>query len=192
MKKIVIAFMMLAVSICLAERTEFDLPGDTTILEISELTDVPVKKLIQYLKLEREIDINATMDELDFTNASLNRALTEYDNNAVPFYRGIVLVGMSIVFLSLIIIGFFIGFLQHTRIKLTKKKTVKTSSGKVTASVEHISSNGIVAAITALYLHEAEVEEKNRLHLTWKRQAISLWRATNVVENRFFENRKRG
>jgi len=82
--------------------------------------------------------------------------------------------------------------LQHTRIKLTKKKTVKTSSGKVTASVEHISSNGIVAAITALYLHEAEVEEKNRLHLTWKRQAISLWRATNVVENRFFENRKRG
>ena len=66
-------------------------------------------------------------------------------------------------------------------------KSVKSSIGKITAPVDHISSNAIVAVITAMYLHEAEVEEQNRLHLTWSRSQLSLWRASNVFENRYNE-----
>ena len=69
-----------------------------------------------------------------------------------------------------------------------KKGKVITSMGTVTATQKHINSNGVVAAITAMFLHDAE--EEDRIDLTWKRQTISMWKAAGMAENRVFEDRR--
>jgi Na+-transporting methylmalonyl-CoA/oxaloacetate decarboxylase gamma subunit len=161
---------------------------DSTIKQVSEQTNIPSKKILQYLDLDTSTEINLTLAELQISEEHLKKALTEYENKKHGFYSGIALVGMSIVFISLIVVGFFIYSLQHLNFK-KKKKIVNTSIGKVKVP-EHISANAIIAAITAIYLHEAEAEEKNRLMLTWKRSQLSMWRATNMVESRFFETRR--
>ena len=145
---------------------------------------------MQYLDLYDSTDQTKTLAELQISEIQLKLALEKYDSNKNVFYGGIALVGMSIVFLSLIIVGFCISglkYLDHK--KKPKLKTVQTSVGKISAHPEHISSNAIVAAITALYLHEAEVEEKNRLILTWKRSRLSMWSATNMMENKYFDRK---
>ncbi|MDO9577914.1 MAG: OadG family protein [Candidatus Cloacimonadales bacterium] len=172
-----------------SEKTELSL--DATLHQVSKQTDIPLKKIRQYLDLDDSADLTKTLAELQISEMQLNFAVEEYNSNKHAFYGGIALVGMSIVFLSLIIVGFFIYSLQHLNHK--KKpilKTVQTSVGKISASTEHISSNAIVAAIAAIYLHEAEVEEKNRLNLTWTRSQLSMWSSANMMENRFFDNKR--
>jgi len=192
MKQILIIIFILAIfTYCLANETEMEFSSSPSLLEISQKANIPVKKLAEYLDRSEISDYSKTLTELNINSDELKQAIKRFEQEKKSFYSGVVLVGMSIVFGSLIIIGLVIASLEHMNKKAKpKKKTVKTSFGKVSAAPEHISSNGIVAAITALYLHEMEVEEQNRLHLTWKRQPLSMWRATNMVENRFFDNKR--
>lgn len=138
------------------------------------------------LELHDPTNPQQTLAELQISADHLEKALEQYQISKKSYYSGIVLVGMSIVFLSLIIVGFGIHSLQH----IGQKKTVHTRIGAITAAPEHISSNAIVAVITAIHLHEADVEEKNRLLLTWKRSQLSMWSAANLVESRFIGNRR--
>ena len=189
MKKLIILLMIVFTVTCFAEEKKLNFAPSTTLLEISAQTNIPVKKITQYLKLEDQTEFNVSMQELGISNEDLKKAITEYDNNKKSFYSGIILVGMGIVFVSLLIVGLIIGSLQHIGDPKKKKRSVvHTSVGKVTTPRNHISSNGIVAAITAMLLHDTE--ERDNIELTWKRQTISMWKAAGMVENRVFEDRR--
>jgi len=189
MKKLIILLMIVFAVTCFAEEKKLNFAPSTTLLEISAQTNIPVKKITQYLKLKDQTEFNVSLRELGISNEDLEKAITKYDNNKRSFYSGIILVGMGIVFVSLLIVGFIISLLQHIGDPKKKKKSVvQTSVGKVTAPKDHISSNGIVAAITAMFVNDAE--EKDKIDLTWKAQTISLWKAAGMVENRVFEDRR--
>ena len=189
MKTIIILFIIVFSVVCFAEEKKLDFLPETTLLEISSQTNIPVKKITQYLKLEDQTEFNVSLQELGISTEDLKKAIAEYHKNTKSFYTGIIIVGMGIVFVSLLIVGFIINLLQHIgEPKKIKKTVVKTPVGTVTASKDHISSNGVVAAITAIFLHDAD--EKDKIELTWKRQTISLWNAAGMVENRVFEDRR--
>ncbi len=186
MKKIIFLIIIVFAVFCLAEENINFLPT-TSLQEISVQTNIPVKKIAQYLKLEDQTKFNLSIQELGISNKDINNAIAEYNANKKSFYTGITLVGMGIVFASLLLVGFIISLLQH--IGAPKKKTkVITSVGTVTAPKKHINSDGVVAAITAIFLHDAE--EEDRIDLTWKRQTISMWKAAGMAENRVFEDRR--
>jgi Na+-transporting methylmalonyl-CoA/oxaloacetate decarboxylase gamma subunit len=98
---------------------------------------------------------------------------------------GITLVGMIIVFASLILIGFIINQLSHLQKEKKSSKKRKKRKNKPNFSVstqqDEPSSDAIIAAITTVYLHELEVEEQNNLLLTWRRANVSMWKAVNKV-----------
>jgi len=187
MKNVLILLFVFLVVVCFADPQKLQFPPTTTLQEISTQTNIPVKKITQYLKLDNQTDFNVSLKELGISNEAINKAISEYNTNTKSFYIGITFVGMGIVFASLLLVGFIINSLQH--ISESKKKiNIKIPVGTVTAPKEHISSNGIVAAITAMFLHDAD--EKDKINLTWKRQAFSGWHAAGMVENKVFENRR--
>ena len=189
MKKIIILLIIVFSITCLANEQEINFSPKTTLQEISTQTKIPVKKIAQYLKLEDQTEFNVSLQELGISNKDLIKAIDEYHSNTRSFYTGIIFVGMGIVFASLLLVGFIINSLQHIgESKKKKKSVVQTPVGTVTAPKDHISSNGIVAAITAMFLHDAD--ERDKIDLTWKRQTISLWKAAGTVENRVFEDRR--
>ena len=189
MKKIIILLMIVFAVTCLAKELKLNFSPDTTLQEISTQTNIPVKKIAQYLKLEDQTEFNVSLHELGATNEDLIKAIAEYHSNTKSFYTGIIFVGMGIVFVSLLLVGFIINLLQHIGEPKKKKKTVvQTSVGTITVPKDHFSSNGIVVAITAMFLHDAD--ERDKIDLTWKRQTISMWNAAGMVENRVFEDRR--
>ena len=129
-----------------------------------------------------------------FAKIVMEKAQKDYDDNLVPFYTGVVIVGMSIVFVSLMLTGLIISQLKNLGNKPKKKvnkASVKTSAGTVTGPVDHLSSNAVVAAITAIYLHEMDVEEQNKMLLTWKRAPLSMWKASSIMPNNEYYQAKR-
>ncbi len=155
----------------------------STIMSISKGFDIPIKKLRGKLNLKRE-DSDKTLEELNIPVKKVNGIISTFKSNLMEFSWGVVFIGMLVVFLSLLLIGFIIGQLQHIE-NLSRKKekkysantlSVNTSVGKVTAPSDQISANAIVAAVTALHLHVLEIEETNKLLLTWKRTSLNLWR----------------
>ncbi len=187
MKKIFFLLILIFAIACFAAEQKFNFSQGSTLLEISAQTNIPVKKIAQYLKLEDQTKFNLSLQKLGISNKDINSAIAEYNANKKSFYTGISLVGMGIVFASLLLVGFIISLLQHIG-EPKKKGKVITSVGTVTAPQKHINSNGVVAAITAMFLHDAE--EEDRIDLTWKRQTISMWKAAGMVENRVFEDRR--
>ena len=193
MKRNFVLLLIIFAAVCFAEIdcNSYDFPPETTLLQVTQQTNVPFKKLLEFLELDISTSSESTLAEVNISNEEVIVALKKYTGCKKSFYGGIVWVGMSIVFLSLILVGLCIACLQYiNRKKKPKTKTFQTSKGKVTAPADHTNSNAIIAAITAIYLHEAEVEEKNRLLLTWKRSRISMWSAANMVENKAFDNRR--
>lgn len=182
MKQVLLFLIILGSVFLFANEKDIKYKPEMTLKEASKQANIPVKKLAFYLDLELD-EYNTVLRELDVTEAELKQAISSYNENKKFFFSGIVFVGMGIVFFSLMIVGFIINLLRHIgEKKKIEKVTVQTTTGKVSASKFHISSNGVVAAITAIYLHEAEQEEN--INLTWKRQVISLWQTVGMVESR--------
>jgi len=193
MKKTGLILIMLTLCIGIA-CAAVSFPPETSLWELSQKTEIPVKKYILYLELSDNVDINASLETLKITDKDIEKAQTAYKENLIPFYSGVVMVGMAIVFASLIITGLVIAQLKRISNKPKKKvktATVKTSAGKVTGPADHLSSNAVVAAITAIYLHELEVEEQNKMLLTWKRAPLSMWKASNIMPNNEYFQAKR-
>lgn len=182
---LILLMLIIAVWSFAAEDSKF--PSNSTLQQISVQTNIPVKKIAQYLKLEDQTKYDLSIQELGLSNQDIQNAIKEYNTNKNSFFTGIALVGMGIVFTSLLLIGFIINSLQHIG-ERKKKEKISTPVGTVTAPLKHISSNGIVAAITAMLMHDEE--ERNKIELTWKRRSISMWKAAGMVENRVFEDRR--
>ncbi len=189
MKKIfLILILTLIFSIALAKKHD-EFPSNMTLSELAEKTKIPIKKLKNILSLELTTSETATLEKLMISQNDIEKATQKYEKNKNSYYGGIVLVGMLIVFASLLTVGLIISQLKRLQIK--EKKSVSTPQGKITAS-QNISQNDIVAVITAIFLHEMEADEQNKLLLTWKRSAVSMWKAAGKIDypNRTFFEKK--
>ena len=190
MKKIIFVLLLFVITaLCFAVEQKFNFPPDTTLEEISKQINIPIKKLAEHLDIFDHAKFTLSMLELKITNKDIEEAVVEFQDNKVHFFSGIVYVGMGIVFLSLLIVGLIIGSLQHiVTPKKNKKVTVTTARGKVTVPKAHLNSNGIVAAITTIFLHDAD--EEDNMEMTWKRQRLSMWKAANMVETSVFDRKR--
>ena len=56
MKKIIFLLMIVFAVACFAEEIKFNFPADTTLLEISAQTNIPVKKITQNLKPDNQTE----------------------------------------------------------------------------------------------------------------------------------------
>jgi len=189
--------MLLTLSLCFASQLQVD--KNTTIADLSKATEIPIKKLETIMK--RDFNQHDLLIDLGITQEDVTSIIKTYEEVKSDFFWNIVLIGMVIVFASLILTGFMIGLLRHVNIfeELKEKKALaKTKAGKpkikkITTTDGNLSSDSIVAVITAIYLHELEVDERNKMNLTWKRTPLSMWKAANAVNlpNRNFHKVRR-
>jgi Na+-transporting methylmalonyl-CoA/oxaloacetate decarboxylase gamma subunit len=175
-KILVLCVIALATSLCPAENHLQNL----SVSDISELKAIPVRKIIEYLDLPQNTDISIPIIELDRSNEDMENAIAKYNANKPTYYLGVVVAGMGTVFFSLLIVAFIIDQLQL----LDKKKKVKPRKIPIIQN-DALESDGeedvVSAIVTALYLYELEIEENNKLLLTWKRTPLSMWKAARFV-----------
>jgi hypothetical protein len=151
-----------------------------SLIQISSITYTQVFKLMEYLELDRSVNLQVPLSGLGRNNEDLQKALQLYQKNLISFYFGVALVGLFTVFSGLLLISLVIYQLRH----LDKKKKVRPSKLPESnfTGMEISESDAITAAITAtIYLHELEVEENNKLLLTWKRNTLSMWKVAGYI-----------
>ncbi len=158
---------------------------EKSLIDISRESAIPIKKLKEVLQIEKDISNQKTLAELQIDSTKFVTGLQKYEETKSTFLRGIVLVGMLIVFISLSLVGFLIGQLQNLHLFERKKVSPKID--------EKTHSNNEIAAMMTIYLHEKEAEQQNNLLVTWTRAPVNMWRASNVnnfPNNRYFKESK--
>ncbi len=195
---LLLVILTLSTGLLLAKTENIIFQPDMSIQTFSQENGIPSKKIKEYLNIPLETDILTTFAELDITKQQAEQAMQKFKKKKSSYMLGITLVGMLIVFLSLILIGLIINQLSHLqsdgkRNKKKRKKGERKPSFSVSTQQGEPSSDAIVAAITAIYLHELEVEEQNNLLLTWRRTNVSMWKALdkiNVPNRNYFIARR--
>lgn len=154
-----------------------------TIHELAAGESVPVKALAEELGLDFAGDSDRSLRELGVSSVMAEDALRRYRSKEPAMVGSIVLTGMLIVFASLLVVALFIGLFKHVhvfeRLRNRKAATAVQTEGLSIRSRGDMSERSIAAVITAIFLHEEEVESANRLLLTWKRTSASLWKTSN-------------
>jgi Na+-transporting methylmalonyl-CoA/oxaloacetate decarboxylase gamma subunit len=169
-----------------------------TLKEFAEANQVPPRKISTTLGEEFDTRDSTTLSELGITRRDAKEAFEEYRKEELSFLRNIAEIGMLIVFLSLIIVAVLIGLLRHLHIFERKGNSRKPEKRSVRSMVGTISSSGdmsdyaLAAVVAAIFLHEEEVEEENRLLLTWKRASTNMWKASRSMPNDTFFNARGG
>lgn len=190
--RIILILLMMLVSLVFADNPPGDFSEETTLLEISQQTNIPVKKIAEYLELKDQINFAVSLGELNISNQQLQKAIAAYQENKNVFFRSVVIIGMSIVFLSLILVGVIISLLQHLGSKKQlPPKSAGTSSRRVSAAEEKMSGKEIIAAVAAFCLHHSELAQGDELKLTWTRPSQSNWKNSLSEKNRL-SNCRRG
>lgn len=145
---------------------------------------LPVKSFIKLAEQEKMENPN-----FDITNKKhIEKLSTKFDQDVLKFAAKITLVGMLVVFLSLIITGMFISNIKHfsktgkPQVTKKKEKVVKTSIGEVKTSEGDLSTNSVVVVITAIHLHLLEVEAKNKINMDWRRAPVSMWKSVSKAK----------
>ncbi len=191
MRNILSLLLILLLAGVLFAEDAFRVSDDMTLREAATAMRMPVKKLMQHLDLPDSAKPSDTIAELGIQQSQLEEIHTDFHGNLMGFCTSLTVIGMTVVFLSLIVTGMIISQIRHLN-KAKKKagptKTVETSIGKISGPQPDISTNAIVAVITALHMHIAEAEERQKLILTWKRAPLSLWRGSsrNAMPNQTY------
>jgi hypothetical protein len=169
-----------------------------TLREFAEANQVPLRKIAAALGKDVDTEASSTLAELGLTEADAKEALLEYRKGELGFVRNIVEIGMLIVFGSLIVVAVLIGLLRHLHIFEKKgskpgpgEKSVRSIVGTISSSGD-MSDYALAAVVAAIFLHEEEVEEENKLLLTWKRASTNMWKATRSMPNDTFFNAQGG
>jgi len=156
----------------------------STLKKVSKENKVPVKSLIQLVKEEQKLDSSFTVTD----EKKLKKICDKFNENILSFASKLTLIGMLVVFISLIFIGFLISqikhFTQNKKPKPKKKdeKVIQTSIGTVKTQEGDLSTNSVVAVITAIHLHLLEVEEKNKMNMNWSRTPVSMWKSVSKAK----------
>ncbi|MDY6915239.1 MAG: OadG family transporter subunit [Candidatus Cloacimonadota bacterium] len=183
MKKYLLLLTLIIPIFLMAEVNDFSFNKEMTIENFSVENGIPTKKVKEYLEIPQNTDIQSKLSDLQINKEQAEKVVKQFKREKNSFMLVVTLVGMFIVFSSLIITGIIINQLTHFQgeKKKTNKKKSHRKSKSVSTQKDEPSSNAIVAAITTVYLHELEVEEQNNLLLTWQRANVSMWKAVNKV-----------
>jgi Na+-transporting methylmalonyl-CoA/oxaloacetate decarboxylase gamma subunit len=115
------------------------------------------------------------LETMKSTNAKFLQHIMLYGSS-------VTLVGMVVVFLALVLTSLIISQLVHLNRGKKQARTISLSSdGKVKSVPKDLSRNVIVAAITALHMHERDVERRRKMVLTFRRTPINQWRASAIL-----------
>ncbi len=188
------------------EDVTFTISEDYCLKAIADSVNMPIKKLkymlsddlkaygeekeaFAGLKSQNRSWDYISIKELNIEPKSVVEHFNNFTDSALSFGGSVTLVGILVVFFSLVLISVLIAQFQHldkasapkpTK-KPSKKTTVATPVGKVSADSNAISSNAIVAVITALHKHKMLVEERRRIQMTFSRTPVNMWSASNKM-----------
>jgi Na+-transporting methylmalonyl-CoA/oxaloacetate decarboxylase gamma subunit len=175
----IILFFILVLAVS-AWSVDEQITESITLRQFSEHTCIPVRKVIEYLELPQDSSIDQPLAELNRSSDDLKKVINRFKKNKPAYSLGIVLIGMGTVFASLILVALVIGQLRHLDKK--KRKSIARIPAYSTAGLNTSEEDEIVAAIVStIFLYELEVEEDNRLMLTWKRTPLSMWKAARFI-----------
>jgi len=184
----------------------FTITEDVSLLAVADSINMPIKKLKFLLaeeleaygeineefkgyKTQNRVWDNIPLHELNIDPQTVADKFEIFTDETLDFGYSITLVGILVVFFSLLLISILIAQFQHIdkieegkKKKVEKRSTVQTSVGKITANETDISSNAIVAVIAALHRHKMIVEERRKTQLTFSRTPVNMWRASGKME----------
>jgi len=158
----------------------------STLAEVGVSLSMPIKKLKMMLGIAKpnspKYD-NSSLQTLDITPERVQQVADEFKAHTLEYGFSITGVGMSIVFLALLITSLIVGQLKHlNREKKAKAAELKLSpGGKVLAASATLNQDIIVALITTLHIHQQSIEEKRKLALTYRRTPANQWRASSFL-----------
>lgn len=157
----------------------------STISEIAFKFSIPVKKFKALLGNHDPLDTswdNTSLQALGISLDTVQAVKQEFEGDILSYGGSVLIVGVLVVFLALILTSIVISQLVHLNRKSSKENTIKVSgSGQVKSAPKNISSNVIVAAVTALHMHKMDIEERRRMVLTFRRTPTNQWRASAVL-----------
>ncbi len=186
----------IAVAAGSAEPT-FEYRSSWTVHEFASSQKIPVKKLCAALDLDLPSLDGPSLSSLGIDEETAAKAIREYRSSENRLVRSIILVGMGIVFTSLIVVAFLVSLLRYLQFFERRSKSNGTSRS-VPSVVGTITSTGdmsdysIAAVVATIFLHEEEVDAENRLLLTWRRSTGSAWRTGGLMPNSAYFETKRG
>ncbi len=172
-----------------AQEDTFTYQGSWTLSQFTTEHNIPIKRFSQYLDGVESSDAEETLSDLRVGRIDARKALAAYRENEPRFIGSIAGTGMAIVFMSLLIVSLLIGLFRHMHIFDRKEPDGTPEQRSVSSVVGTITSTGnlgeqlIAAVVTAIFLHEEEVEAETRLVMTWKRASTNLWRARFAMPN---------
>jgi len=176
------------------ETIRYGFNNSSTLEFISAKFFVPVKKLKSLLALDsNDQSLNKrSIQSLEITPDKVQRVVSEFNDTLSTTGGNIIIVGMLVVFLSLLITSAVIMQLRHVNL-LTRERPARTdihitNFGKLLSIHPSAANNDIVAVITALHLFRYQLEERRRLNLTFHREKANFWRADGLysMPNRDF------
>lgn len=168
------------------------------LTEVAAVLHIPIKKLKSMLgepidPLTKEHDLRS-LQSLNLSPERLMEIKDEFEQDRVPYGFSLTLVGMLVVFSALLITSIVIAQLRH--LQAEKKKdlpVIKVSAtGKVIKAPSGVSSDIIVAAVSALYIYEYTIKERRRIQLTFNRSKTNQWRSSAILSmpNREFTRKR--
>ncbi len=118
----------------------------------------------------------------------------EFEQDRIPYGISLTLVGMLVVFIAVLITSIVIAQLIHLQSGKKKEPAVikVSATGKVIKSPSGVSSDIIVAAVSALYIYEYTIKERRRIQLTFNRSKTNQWRSSAILSmpNREFTRKR--
>lgn len=183
----------------------FMVRGNMSIKEIADSISMPVKKLKFMLKdkLAAYGEVNSEFaglksqsrrwDSILIADLNIEPKLIadnfeEFYANRLSFGGSITLVGLVIVFLSLLLISLLIAQFQHLA-KVTKKKekantakSVSTPVGTVTGAPEQLNANSVIAVIAAVHKYRSSLKQRKRILMTFNRHKVNMWNSSGKVK----------
>lgn len=195
MKKIILTVLVLnlfgGISFLSAEEDSLaEFSSSWTLHDLAASESVPVKPLARDLGLDLSAVSGRSFSELGVSREDAASAIAIYREVEPQMVGSIVMAGMLIVFVSLVVVAFFISLFKHFHI-FDKSGSVKTEIGKI-SSTGDMSDKAVAAVITAVFLYEEEVDTENRLLLTWKRVSARAWKAGVDMPNALHFAARRG
>jgi len=164
---------------------------DNTLREISLLSSIPVSKLSELLIPGEEVETDVPLESLGISIDDVETARIKFEDQLWRYSWNIVLVGMIVIFASLIVTGLCVGHLHlvvSTNFPKTKDKIKKSQN------VEKVGKyTDIIAAITAVHLHIKNAEDDEKLIIAWNREPVSVWKTSSkfLMPNMMYESKKK-
>lgn len=186
------------------ETVEFTISENYSLRAVADSINMPIKKLksmlsaeltrfgegnadFEGLKSQSRLWDQISLSGLNIKPTTVAEKFNTFTDKTMDYGYSITVVGILVVFFSLLLISILISQFQHiAKTKDIKGKksskattsTVKTPVGKVTGPTSAISSNAIVAVIAALHKHKLSVEERVKIQMTFSRTPVNMWGAS--------------